>query len=158
MSFWLAYPIGSKNTVFLAFGIILSLIIGICPISAAARNDKGTGVSGVVVTSDGQPAPGVSVYLQELQKGTQTGTNGDFAFRNIAPGEYHLVVSMMGFEKISQTVTVTQGNVTHLKIALQESSLTLDEVTITGGGNRFATKESDDVSKMALRSMENPQV
>lgn len=157
MSSWFA-PVGSKNTVFLAFCLVLSLFIVANPLSVTAHNDKGTGISGVIVTSDGQPAPGVSVYLQELQKGTQTSTSGEFSFRNIAPGEYHLVVSMMGFEKINQTATVTQGIVTHLTIELQESSLTLDEVTITGGGNRFAKKESDDVSKMALRNMENPQV
>lgn len=125
---------------------------------AHTNEEKHTTVSGVVVTSDGQPAIGVSVYLQELAKGTLTNANGEFAFRNIPAGEYHLVISMLGFEKLTQTITATSEKVTHVKVELKESASTLDEVTVMSGGNRFAKKESSDVSKMALGNMENPQV
>lgn len=120
--------------------------------------EKHTTISGVVVTSDGQPAPGVSVYLQELGKGTLTNAGGEFSFRNIPAGEYHLVISMLGFEKSTQIVTATQDKATHVKVELKESAATLDEVIVMGGGNRFGKKESNDVSKMALGNMENPQV
>lgn len=120
--------------------------------------EKNATISGVVVTSDGEPALGVSVYVTELAKGMLTTASGEFAFKNVAAGEYHLVVSMVGFEGITQAVTVAEGAAVHVRIQLRESSQTLDEVIVTGGGNRFAKKESDDVSKMALKNMENPQV
>src|SRR5690349_1032212 len=114
------HPLGhSKNTGFLTSFIIVSLsVLGVLNSAAAGHDDKFTGIIGVVLTSDGQPAPGVSIYIKELQKGTQTNTSGEFTFKNIAAGEYHLEVSMMGFEKIIQTATVTQGAVTHIKVAL----------------------------------------
>jgi iron complex outermembrane receptor protein len=65
---------------------------------------------------------------------------------------------MIGFEKRTETVTATEGQVTRVRIELLENSQQLEEVIVTGGGNRFAKKESDDVSKMALKNMENPQV
>src|SRR6218665_570892 len=120
--------------------LLICLLTGSLNGMAWTPEEKKTALTGVVVTSDGQPAPGVSVYLKELEKGTVTSTNGDFSFRNIPAGEYHLEVSMLGFEKISRVVTLTQDQATHVKIELQESSITFDEVTISGGGNRFAKK------------------
>jgi len=141
---------------------IFYILIGLLftGISGFSRNtdDSKTALTGVVMTSDGQPAPSVSVYLKELQKGTVTSTNGHFSFKNIPAGEYHLEVSMLGFEQITLPVTLRQDETSHIKIEMKESSITFDEVTISGGGNRFAKKESDDVSKMPLGNMENPQV
>ena len=138
----------------------LFLLLGTVDSRGAAfvREERHTTISGVIVTSDGQPALGVSVYLQELSKGTMTNASGEFAFRNVPTGEYHLIISMLGFEKMTQAVTATSEKVTHVKVELKESASTLDEVTVMGGGNRFAKKESNDVSKMALGNMENPQV
>jgi len=148
---------GSKTFLHSIFYTLIVLLL--TGISGFSRNtdDSKTALTGVVVTSDGQPAPGVSVYLKELQKGTVTSTNGHFSFKNIPAGEYHLEVSMLGFEQITLLVTLKE-EASHIKIEMKESSITFDEVTISGGGNRFAKKESDDVSKMPLGNMENPQV
>jgi len=132
------------------------LMTGLTP--ALALEDKNAAISGRVVTSDGQPALGVSVYVQELQRGEITNASGEFNIKNVPAGEYHLDITMVGFEKIAETVTVKEGQVARIRIVLNENSQQLDEVIVTGGGNRFAKKESDDVSKMALKNMENPQV
>ena len=144
---------------FTRFCLIASLLI-LAKTAAWAGNpeEKKANLTGIVMTSDGQPAPGVSVYIQELKKGTLTSTNGEFSFNNIPPGDYHLEVSMLGFEKVTHAVSVGPDGAAHVKIELQENSMTLDEVTVVGGGNRFARKESDDISKMPLGNMENPQV
>lgn len=145
-----------KNLLIKSFCLLLALYTTF--VTNTFGNEKNNAITGVIVTSDGQYAPGVSVYLQELQKGVQTNTSGQFIFKNVPSGEYHLVISMLGFEKITQQVTVVAGVDAYVRIVLKESSQTLDEVTITAGGNRFAKKESEDVSKMPLRNIENPQV
>ncbi|MFT3934144.1 MAG: TonB-dependent receptor [Chitinophagaceae bacterium] len=138
----------------------LVLFSCLCFNAFATNNDeeKGASISGVINTSDGQPAAGVSVYITELSKGTLTNESGEFYFKNITAGTYNLEVSMLGFEKFTQTVTVTAGAVSRVKITLKSSAQKLEEVVVTSGGNRFAKKESSDVSKMPLKNIENPQV
>ncbi|PZR40828.1 MAG: TonB-dependent siderophore receptor [Azospira oryzae] len=148
----------SPQSTFLRVLFILVCFLSFINNQARTRYDTKTSLTGTVITSDGQPAPGVSVFLVELQQVAITSTNGDFSFKNIPAGEYHLEVSILGFEKITRTVTLTAEQALHVTIALKESSITFDEVTISGGGNRFAKKESEDVSKMPLGNMENPQV
>lgn len=142
-----------KPIIFLAL-FFLNAIVAV----ANDPEEKNTGIEGIVITSDGQPASGVSVFITELSKGTICNQSGEFSFKNIAAGEYHLEVSMTGYEKITQQVTTTAGKITHVKIALTYSLQKLEEVIVTSGGNRFAKKESNDVSKMPLKNMENPQV
>ncbi|SFM63094.1 iron complex outermembrane recepter protein [Chitinophaga sp. YR627] len=121
-------------------------------------DDKATGISGIVVTSNGEPAPGVTVIIQELSKGAITNENGAFNFKNIPVGTYHLKASLIGLEPVVVEVKAEEGRENHIKITLSTSSQKLEEVVVTSGGNRFGRKESVDVSKMALANMENPQV
>jgi len=121
-------------------------------------DDKATGISGIVVTNNGEPAPGVTVIIQELSKGAITNENGVFNFKNIPVGTYHLKASLIGLEPVVVEVKAEEGRENHIKIALSTSSQKLEEVVVTSGGNRFGRKESVDVSKMALANMENPQV
>ena len=120
--------------------------------------ENGLDLTGTILTSDKGPAAGVSVVIRELSKGTTTNESGDFIFHNIPAGTYHLDISLVGFEKQSQTLTIAPSDNPSLKIELKYSSQRLEEAIVTSGGNRFARKESGDVSKMPLSNMENPQV
>jgi iron complex outermembrane receptor protein len=141
--------------------VYLLLAFFILPfITYAGTPDEGANgiIQGVITTSDGHPATNVTVLLKGISKGTVTNQSGEFLFKNIVDGHYQLEVSMVGFETIRQTVNVENGKSGLLQITLQTSSQKLEEVVITSGGNRFAKKESDDVSKLPLKNLENPQV
>jgi iron complex outermembrane receptor protein len=141
--------------------VYLFLAFFILPfITYAGTPDEGANgiIQGVITTSDGHPATNVTVLLKGISKGTVTNQSGEFLFKNIVDGHYQLEVSMVGFETIRQTVNVENGKSGLLQITLQTSSQKLEEVVITSGGNRFAKKESDDVSKLPLKNLENPQV
>ncbi|MBN9300004.1 MAG: TonB-dependent receptor [Filimonas sp.] len=136
---------------------ILLLSISFSPVSAKDAEEKGTGISGIVLTSDGQPAAGVSVVIRELSKGTVTNESGEFTFK-ITPGKYKLEASLVGTGQVTATVNVLNGKMSTVTLTLSYTSQKLEEVIVTSGGNRFARKESEDVSKMPLSNMENPQV
>lgn len=119
---------------------------------------KNGNLSGTVKTIDGQFAAGVAIRVKELSKTVITNESGAFAVNNIPPGTYRLQVDMKAYDKAETTVTVEAGETATASIELSYTSQKLEEVIITSGGNRFAKKESEDVSKLPLKNMENPQV
>ena len=138
---------------------LLGLLVFFNNISFAKNTTEGGGIiQGKVTTSDGKPADNVSVILKETSKGMITNESGEFLFKNIQPGTYHLEVSLIGCETVSKTVEVADNKTVSLNIEINTSSQKLDEVVVVTGGNRFAKKESDDVSKLSLKNIENPQV
>lgn len=128
-------------------------------ISLAKNTTAGGGIiQGKVTTSDGNPAAHVSVVLKETAKGVITNESGEFLFKNIPNGTYRVEVSLIGGETITKTVEVVDNKTVSLQFEIKLSSQKLDEVVVVTGGNRFAKKESDDVSKLSLKNIENTQV
>ncbi|WP_316740613.1 TonB-dependent siderophore receptor [Pedobacter antarcticus] len=139
---------------------LLFLFIFYSTILAAqeVRLTKGD-ITGTITTTDGNSAQGVTVKLKELKKTALAGPGGKFELKNLPFGKYTLEVVMVGFDGLTETVEISPENpLVHLELQLNYSSQKLDEVIISTGGNRFAKKESDDVSKMPLKNMENAQV
>ena len=51
---------------------------------------------GKIVTPSGEPIPGATISLHELNKVTATTIEGRFAFQNINKGKYHIHISVAG--------------------------------------------------------------
>ncbi|MCF2446986.1 TonB-dependent receptor [Dyadobacter sp. CY345] len=139
--------------------ILLLLVLSIVNPSAYAQSHQAGIIKGIVTTIDGAPARGMTIKIKNTSKGTIANTNGSFEFKSLTVGNYILEFSMIGYETSTAEASVTEENPTaNLSVQLDFSSRKLDEVIISSGGNRFAKKESDDVSKMPISNMENPQV
>lgn len=82
------------------------------------------------VGSDGEGFPGATVQLLNTDFGTITDANGDFRLDNIPNGIYSLEIRSVGFKIIQKEITVPTTDL--LKFELEESTLTMDEVVITG--------------------------
>lgn len=141
-----------RITLLLCFSMLSQLTV------FAREVDKAISITGTVTTSNGESAPGVTVRIQELSKTAVTNTSGEFIFHNVPAGTYHLQASLVGLEPVTVPVTVADGKSTPVTIRLSYTSQNLEEVVVSTGGNRFAKKESGDVSKLPLGNMENPQV
>ena len=94
----------------------------------------GLSLTGIVTTSDQQPASMATVRLKEIKKIELTNQEGAFKFDNIQPGSYTLQISFVGHETIEQTIAVTDGN-TAFSIQLPASKNQLSEVIISAGRN-----------------------
>ncbi|MBC9934497.1 TonB-dependent receptor [Chitinophaga qingshengii] len=116
------------------------------------------GIKGNIVTSEGEAAAFVSVRIEQHSRGTVTDAKGDFAFRRLEPGQYVLQVSLLGYEPVAETVTVTANHTASITVRLQVSKTQLSEVTVVGGQNKLANKESDFIAKLPIKNLENPQV
>ncbi|RBQ03017.1 TonB-dependent receptor [Pedobacter miscanthi] len=123
-----------------------------------SKPEKGT-ISGKITIIDGSSAQGVTIKLKEIKKATVSNADGEFEIRNLPFGKYTVQMAMIGFNGTTQSVEISPQNpVANLELKLDYTSQKLEEVIISSGGNRFAKKESEDVSKMPLKNIENPQV
>ena len=91
-----------------------------------------SGIKGVVIEDKtGQPLPGATVTIVELNKSRVTDANGNFTFSKIAPGSYVVKVVALTFqEKEISEVVVVADEIYNLTISLLEKNNQLDEVVI----------------------------
>lgn len=134
------------------------LFLSFCPIIALWAAPRGGVVAGRVTTSDGRPAGSVTVLLRGTKRATSTDEDGRFSLRNVSPGAYTLDVSFVGYATVSREFSVTAGGRVDIDLRLQLSARELQAVVISGGRNRFARTSSDDLAKVPLKDLENPQV
>jgi len=126
--------------------------------SATAGEDGGGHIQGTITTNDGKPAEDVTINIKQKEKSTLTDDRGHFSFRHLAPGRYEIEISLVGYETIRKELTVENDKTTTLSLQLTVSRQQLDEVTVTNGYNKFNKKETDDIARMPLKNLENPQV
>lgn len=136
----------------------LTVIVFSTQVIFANEIEDGTGIiKGKVTTSDGGAAVAVSVKVKGTKRVVATEDDGTFIIKNIKPGTYQLEVSLIGYDDVLQGVTVTDKATSTVAIKLTVTNKQLEEV-IVSGGSKVTKKESDYVSKMPLKNLENPQV
>nr|WP_226905024.1 TonB-dependent receptor [Pedobacter schmidteae] len=89
-------------------------------------------ISGKVVDNSGDPLPGASIKILQLNKTMQSNVDGTYNFTGIAPGTYTLAASYVSFQtKHITDVVVKEGQLTNLHIVLTATTGKLDQVVIT---------------------------
>lgn len=123
-----------------------------------AQTNKGI-ITGSVITDKNKPAEGASVMLTGTTYGTVTNDAGKFRFK-VPAGSYTLVVTQIGAAKQEISVVVKANETTEVPvITLNVKAGMLKQVNINANKtNKFSAKKSDDVAKMPLSNLENPQV
>jgi iron complex outermembrane receptor protein len=113
-------------------------------------------VRGTVRTSDGNPAGYVNVSIEGTSQGAVADENGRFLIKKVAPGKYTLIASFIGLENKQQPVEVQAGETATVDFVLNESTMQLAEVIVSG--RVVLNKEDMYAAKMPLKKMENPLV
>ncbi|WP_138432376.1 TonB-dependent receptor [Winogradskyella algicola] len=108
---------------------LLLLLTLIGSLFASAQN---TGkIEGKITLGDGMPLSGATVYIEALDKGAVTDFDGNFTINDVAEGTHSVSISYVGFETVTQDISVTAGQTTMLNTILKESDSLLNEVIIT---------------------------
>jgi TonB-dependent receptor len=89
-------------------------------------------ISGLVVDAEfGETLIGVNVLIKDTMLGAATDLDGKFIIPKLTPGEYSLIVSMIGFTKQTIEGIKVKGNeVTRLEVILKTESIKTEEVII----------------------------
>ncbi len=96
---------------------------------------NGLTISGEVRDKKGETLPGAGVYLSGYKTATVTNSDGKFALTNLKPGNYNVLVEMMGFLPFTKNVILSDKAV-NLTLVLEENTIQLREVVIQADPNR----------------------
>ena len=109
--------------------LILSFFFLLASASVMAQDNSVKGF--VYEEATGEPVMFSNVYLKGTTFGGSTNENGYFAITRIPDGKYTLLVTCVGFDTISEQISLSKGQVINKKYNLKETSLRLETVTIT---------------------------
>ncbi len=87
-------------------------------------------ISGGVDDDRGRPLPGANLVLLETGRGTVSGNEGTFIFRDLPARPYTLKVSFVGYESLVREILVT-GDTDLGRISLERSSVMVEEAIVT---------------------------
>jgi len=107
-------------------------ILAIKPAADVVPADGGS-VSGSVRDSKSKrPLRGVAVRLDETGAKTVTGEDGAFLLTGVSAGTHHINFRLIGYGKQSHAVSVNDGAVATIDVALEANVSMLNQVVVTG--------------------------
>lgn len=115
-------------------------------------------ISGYVTDANGSPVGGADVSIEGTTKGASTDTDGHFTISGIPQGSYMVTVAHVGMETQKQRITLTIAEKVSKNFTLIQKNEQLDEVVIQTRLNKFNQKSTDQVARLPLKNLENPQV
>jgi len=142
------------KTLFLSFFIALFLFT----INVYGQSAIDGTIKGIVKTNDDKPAEFSTVNLSG-RGSIKVDKEGRYSFGKLEGGTYTLTVSFVGLKPQIKTVTLAAGETLTADFTLSADAQALNEVLIVGEKYTITSrKESEDVARLPLKNLENPQV
>ena len=127
--------------------IVSSLI---CLTSSAQTGD----IRGFVYEQENsEPSPYVSVYLKGTQMVAQTNLDGFFSISKIPPGNYNIMITSVGFDTISQSISISNGGFVNKKFFLKKSVILFREVEVSAEKEEKKTEVLISVTKISPKDI-----
>lgn len=127
----------------------------------AVRAQQTATVTGTVSDADsGEPLAGATVVLARpgsnaTISATAAGVDGSFTLQGIAPGQYVLTVSLVGYTDARRNLTLTAGETERVDVALSASVVGLDAVIVSA--SRQPEKVLDAPASVSILEAEEIQ-
>ncbi len=112
---------------------------------------------GIVTTSDGKPAPFVTIQLKNNKQAAVTDNEGKFNIQNIQPGTYKIIASLVGHQTIEQDVVISAGSVTNITMPLRTSERELKEVVVNSNTKSYISEKPSASLRLNAELIEVPQ-
>lgn len=103
----------------------------------------------------GEPLTGATVTLEKSGKGTSTGLDGSFSFKDVKSGTYTLRVSYITYKSATMEIVATKekDDYHHLKIYLEPAGKDLTEVTVITKRDGSAEREARRLEQESVQIM-----
>ena len=130
----------------------LLLILSVISSSLWADDRSGT-IFGKIMSTDGEPVEYATMLLKSTQLSCSTDEKGLYQL-DAPSGDYTLIVSSIGFERIETPVSIKAGNRTKFNIKLKPSTL-LAEVIVVGSPLSKVKNSSFNATAVNTRELVN---
>lgn len=110
-------------------------------------------ISGKITNSQNEPLLGVTVYIEDLQKGTSTDENGLYELTNLPNNAIKITVAFIGFKTQVKTISLSAKETT-LNFTLEDAIFKMDEVIVSTVFNKL---QSQNVMKVEHESIKTLQ-
>ena len=114
--------------------LVVLFISALWLVPANAQERKAT-ISGRATDTNHDPLVGAKVELQPLGQTAITDAQGEFKIADLAPGEYTVTISYVGFAGFSKKTTVAAGGTTNVTAELQIETVS-EQVIVKGERER----------------------
>ncbi|MEO2051165.1 MAG: TonB-dependent receptor [Allomuricauda sp.] len=102
----------------------IALVSSCCLAQSASVSGK--------VTENGTPLPLANVLLKGTEYGAATDIDGNFTLDALAPGDYVLLVTSLGYQPYQTKIKLGADTTKTINIQLEASAQSLDETVVTG--------------------------
>lgn len=138
---------------------MLCLCLPLFTMAQTDDNSHSGKITGTITAVDGLPIELVPISILQLNKNTLTNSQGMYNFDNIPAGKYTVRIQMLGAKEKDTVIFIKTGEEATVSYQLKkENIVSLQEVRVEGRTNRFSIKESQYISRLPLKNLENPQV
>jgi outer membrane receptor for ferrienterochelin and colicins len=137
--------------------LILATLFAAGIASGSGGAHQGGTLRGKITDSrSGTPLPQANVRLEGTTLGAASGEDGGYVVEGIPPGSYDVQATLIGYKtERRQVITIEDGRETALDIALDETSVSIDEVVVYGASFR---KERLTEAPSAISVIEPAQI
>ena len=109
-------------------------------------------LSGIVTDTNNNPLSTVEIYIEDLQIGTSTNSDGFYELTNLPTNTFHITFKYLGYETQLKTL-VLKNESTRLDIVLNEAVFHMDEVIISTPFNRLQSENVMKVDKATAKQL-----
>ncbi len=105
----------------------------LCFVSQVGLAQQGVSISGFVTDAEtGESLIAANVFIEDILRGASTNASGYYAIPGLSAGQYRLRCTYVGYQTMHRVVTLTDGELLRLNIALEPTTTAFDEVVVTG--------------------------
>lgn len=132
----------------------LLFLLSILLLTTTAFSQNGNIRGFVYDKSSGEPIMFCNVFLKGTTIGAPTDINGMYNITKVAPGNYTMMVTYIGYDTSAVDITLKAGKVLTQNLEISESSVKLNEVRISAERAEMKTEVKAAAIKITKQDME----
>ncbi len=129
------------------WALMFLLVAALWPPTPAQAQQTGV-IQGVVVGPNGALIANAQVSIAALRAGAISGEQGRFQLVGVPAGEHEIRVDLIGYRSVTQTVTLAPGQTLDLRLQLQISAISLDQIVVTATGEQRKVEVGNAVTNL----------
>lgn len=106
-------------------------------------------ISGKIYDQDSIPLFGVSIYIPEINKGTNTNINGSYELANLPNGKLQIQFSYVGYSNHIEVVELKNKSI-KLNLTLKQIAIEMEAIVVTGGYNNTQHENAVKIDVLKL--------